>query len=85
MVKIRVKLFASLRGKLPQAARGEAHVELGPGATLKDLMDKLDIAEEQASMILVNGEQVPAGAAQRGEVALKENDTVSIFPSLAGG
>lgn len=84
-MKVRVKLFASLRGKLPQAARGAADVELGPGATVKDLMDKLDIAEEQAAMILINGEQVPAGGAQRGEVALKDDDTVSIFPSLAGG
>lgn len=84
-MKVRVKLFASLRGKLPQAARGAAQVELAPGATLKDLMHKLDIAEEQAAMILINGEQIPVGAAQRGEVALKENDTVSIFPSLAGG
>jgi molybdopterin converting factor small subunit len=36
-------------------------------------------------MVLVNGEQAPRKAEARAVLVLAEDDTVSIFPPLAGG
>ncbi len=36
-------------------------------------------------MVLVNGEQAPRRPAARAAVLLKEDDTIAIFPPVAGG
>ncbi|MEN8181786.1 MAG: MoaD/ThiS family protein [Myxococcota bacterium] len=80
-----MRLFASLRDRLPGAKRGEGWLELDEGATLLELIERLQIPDQQAQMVLVNGDQAPRRIAERGELRLSENDTVSIFPPLAGG
>ena len=84
-MRVRVRLFANLREKIPDAPRGRAEIELEPGTTLQGLIDQLDVLPAQAPMVLVNGDQAPRTRAARTRVVLKEGDTVSIFPPLAGG
>jgi molybdopterin converting factor small subunit len=84
-VHVQVRLFASLRERLPAASRGRGRVALGEGATLLDLLELLAIPPAQAQMVLVNGEQAPRSEAARAGWRLEPGDVVSIFPPLAGG
>lgn len=84
-MQVRVRLFAGLRERLPGARRGRGCVELAEGASLLDLIRQLGIPDRQAQMVLVNGEQAPRREQDRAAYALSPDDTVSIFPPLAGG
>ena len=84
-MRVNVRLFASLRELLPDAERGRATREVAEGASLLDLIESLEIPDKQAQMVLVNGDQAPRRPEQRAAVLLKEDDTVAIFPPLAGG
>lgn len=84
-MKVEVRLFASLREKLPDALRGRATLELPDEASLKDLLDSLEIEPHLAQMVLVNGVQAPRDPAAREALRLGSGDTVAIFPPVAGG
>jgi molybdopterin converting factor small subunit len=84
-VTVEVRLFASLRDRLPAAPRGRAVLELAEGASLSDLLGRLAIPPAQAQMILVNGTQAPREPAARAALRLAPGDTIAIFPPLAGG
>jgi molybdopterin converting factor small subunit len=84
-VKVEVRLFANLREKLPCALRGRATLELREGASLRDLLDALEIEARMAQMVLVNGAQAPRDPAEREALRLAAGDTVAIFPPVAGG
>jgi len=84
-MKIHVRLFASLREKLPDAERGRATLERPEGSSLLDLIEHLEIDDKLAQMVLVNGQQAPRPVSRRAGVALEDGDTVAIFPPLAGG
>lgn len=84
-MRVNVRLFASLRDRLPGAERGRGSLELAEGASLLDLIEHLEIPDEQAQMVLVNGGQAPRRPPQRAALTLKEDDTIAIFPPLAGG
>ena len=82
-MRVDVKLFASLRKKLPPDSgrpAGKGTVELPDAATLADLIHHLDIPLDLAQMVLVNGEQT-----REFGHALTAGDQVSIFPPVAGG
>ena len=82
---IQVRLFASLREKLPDAPRGRAELELADGASLWDLLALLEIPPIQAQMVLVNGVQAGRDPAIRRQLQLGPGDVVAVFPPLAGG
>lgn len=82
---VEVKLFAGLRDRFPRGQRGRAHLELAPGTTLGDLLEKLEVPPLQAQMTLVNGLQVPRTLGVREARVLEEGDVVAIFPPVAGG
>jgi molybdopterin converting factor small subunit len=84
-MRVHVRLFASLRDRLPGAERGRADVEVAAGATLADLISQLEIPDPLAQMVLVDGQQVPRRRGQRRERILVEGQTVSIFPPVSGG
>ena len=84
-MQIEVRLFASLRDRLPREARGRGEVEVQAGASLADLLDLLAIPPKQAQMVLVNGDPVPRTPGLREATRLEKGDTVSIFPPVAGG
>lgn len=79
-MKIRLKLFANLREKLPPSSdSGEAVMELAEGTTVGELIRTLAIDPASAKLIMVNGRQ-----SQPAEV-LKDGDQLAIFPPVAGG
>ena len=82
-MRVAIKLFASLRKKLPPSSgrpAGKGTIELPDTATLADLIHQLDIPPDLAQMVLVNGEQTREFGR-----ALTDGDQVSIFPPVAGG
>ena len=84
-MRINVRLFANLRDRFPQSARGRGEVELDDGASLDDLIEQLEIPESLAQMVLIDGQQIPRGSEARTDRILEEGETVCIFPPLAGG
>ena len=79
-MKVTLKLFASLRRYLPEGHNGvSCTLELSDGAKVEDVFNKLNIAENQPQIILVNG--LFCGSDQD----LKEADILSVFPPVAGG
>src|SRR5271157_4916984 len=79
-MKIEVALYATLAKYLPPDAQNrKAVVEVKDGATVREVMDQLGIPQELPNILLVNGRQAP-------EVTiLKDGETLSVFPPLAGG
>ncbi|GAW93269.1 MoaD/ThiS family protein [Calderihabitans maritimus] len=74
-MKITVKLFATLRtGRFKVETR-----EYNPGTTVGEVIKDLNIAEEEAALILVNGRHAQL------DYQLSEGDTLSLFPPLGGG
>jgi molybdopterin converting factor small subunit len=84
-VKVQVRLFAGLRDKLPDAVRGRADLDLPDDTSLQALLDRLEIHEKQAQMVLVNGVQTSRDPSEREALGLLEGDDIAIFPPLAGG
>ena len=79
-MQVSIKLFATLRKKLPKGSLGKATLDLTDQATINDLIHQLDIPLDLAQMVLVNGEQT-----REFDQALTDGDQVSIFPPVAGG
>jgi len=79
MTKVKVKLFAGLRGLLPDQGLGEASlIELADGAQVIDLVRRLSLPE--ARLIFVNG--IAQGSDQH---VLSDGDEIGVFPLLGGG
>lgn len=76
-MQIAVRLHAVLRDLIP-GGRGE--VEVSEGATVRDLLDQLQVEDELRELITVNGEQV-----RDLTTSLREGDEVQVFPAVAGG
>jgi len=75
-----VKLFATLARNLPPGAEGHsARVDLGAGVTVAQLLKHLEVPEGQAKLILVDGVH------RSPDTVLRDGDTVSVFPPIAGG
>jgi molybdopterin converting factor small subunit len=79
-VQIEVQLFATLARFLPGGARdGTAALDVPDGSTLGDVLRRLAIPSELATVALVNGQEAEAGH------RLEAGDVVAVFPPLAGG
>lgn len=84
-MRIHVRLFASLRDRFPSGDRGRGEIELDDHASLADLIERLEIPDPLAQMVLVDGLQEPRGREERARRILEDGQTVSIFPPIAGG
>ena len=84
-MRIHVRLFASLRDRLPKADRGRREVELDDRTSVADLIEWLEIPDALAQIVLVDGLQEPRSREERARRILKDGQTVSIFPPIAGG
>ena len=82
-MRVKLKLFASLRPLLAGAKNGEILVDLDAGATPQTLIERFALPREQVHLILVNGFYGAPDAA--GERALEEGDEVAMWPPVAGG
>lgn len=82
IMKIEVRLFATLRQHLPQASTGgKVALEIEDGLPVVGLIQKLGIDPTLAPLILVNGVDIERDQ----DRVLQDGDTVSMFPPLAGG
>jgi sulfur carrier protein ThiS len=79
-MKISVGLYATLQKFLPSNSTGRrCEIELDDGATVADLLKKLNVPPKLAALRLVNGTQ------SNPDKVLSEGDKVSIFPQMVGG
>jgi len=79
-MKIEVALYATLSKYLPAGAQNrKAVIEVKDGATVREVMNHLGIPSDFPNILLVNGRQAPDGS------VLKDGETLSIFPPMAGG
>ncbi len=80
-MRIELRLFASLRKKLPPGSpRGKCDLELPENATIAAVLTRMDIPAASAQMVLVNGEHDRDFGR-----TLRDGDVLSIFPPVAGG
>ena len=75
MVKIFVKLFASLRDNREK----EQYMDFKEDMTPKDIIENLGIPVEDVAIIMINGRRVELDS------QIVENDTIALFPPVGGG
>jgi molybdopterin converting factor small subunit len=80
-MRVRIKLMAALRGKLPSDAQGgTAQVELENGASVAAALEKLGIVTAAVHLVMVNGEMELTR-----DRPLADGDELVVFPPVAGG
>lgn len=80
MIRVNVKLFATLRRYYPHLRVGEAlEMELPEGTTVGQLMNHLNLPTEQVRVVFVNG------VARDENYVLNSGDEVGVFPPVGGG
>jgi sulfur-carrier protein len=72
---VEVRLFATLR----EGRFKKKDIGLPPAGSLKSLLERLKIPEEEVGILLVNGRNAC------GDYILAADDIVSIFPLIGGG
>lgn len=78
MIRVQIRLFSNLRQYAPDD-EGSYQLELGIGATVHQLVEKLKIPASVKRVILVNGYH------GNENTVLADGDTVTLFPPMAGG
>lgn len=84
-MKISFKLYATLSDYLPVEARSSSGftVEVEPGTTPLDLVERYALPPKLCHLVLINGHYIEPG--QRGKRPLEEGDVLAIWPPIAGG
>jgi len=79
-MRVRVKLFATLRHFAPSGAVGlPFEVDLAEGAIVADLIHHLGLPGEEVKMVYVNARARPE------DWRLEPGDEIGIFPLIGGG
>ena len=79
-MQVTVTLYATLIRYHPEDKRNEPFtVELPEGATVKDLLDKLGIKEDEAKKVFIRHKSRPD------DHPLEDGDKVAVFPPVGGG
>ena len=79
-MKIKVKLFATLRPYLGDVPSGKAvEMDISEGSTMGTLVELLKLPPDEVKICFVNGCIVEL------EESLKEGDEIGIFPPIGGG
>ena len=79
-MKVEIRLFANLAKLLPPGSQNKrATVTIKKGATVEQLMEKLNIPPKITNVVMINGVH------KKKETKLEEGDVVSMFPPIAGG
>jgi sulfur carrier protein ThiS len=84
-MRVALKLYASLADHLPLDARRDNRLELEvePGVTVLDLIERERLPQRSCHLVLVNGVYVPPDA--RAARVLAPGDELAIWPPIAGG
>ena len=72
---VEVRLFAGLR----QGRQKIYQMESDSVKTVQDIMDALNIQRSEVNILLINGFH------QKPETEVKDEDVVSVFPTVGGG
>ncbi len=78
-MKVTVSLFATLRRLADDRERGRLTIDVEPGTRVSNLMERLQVPNDIPVIILVNDVQVQQ------DYEIREEDSVCIFPPIAGG
>jgi molybdopterin converting factor small subunit len=80
-MRVRIKLMAALRNKLPAGATaGSVPLNLEPGTSIAVALERLGISSGHIHLVTVNGEMEP----DRNRL-LQDGDDLVVFPPVAGG
>lgn len=83
-MQLYIEFYASLMAFLPPGSeRFRRQISAEPGTTVQQLIEQYRIPHGQAHIVLVNGRFVCGE--DRIEYALQENDTLAVWPPVAGG
>ena len=83
-MKMYIELYASLMPLLPPGKeRFRREINVDDNTTLQQVIEQFKIPDEQAHIVLVNGKFVCGD--DRLERVMQPEDTVSIWPPVAGG
>jgi molybdopterin converting factor small subunit len=84
-MQIELKLFMRFKDYLPKGGtNGIAQHEIKDGSTFEDLLFDIEMPVEEDKIIVINGISHKQGE-EINALQLKNNDTVAIFPPIAGG
>ena len=83
-MKVRVKLL-SPAGDMPKGFDpfGEAEMDLAAGATLADIMGRIELPQEESYTSLVDGQ--PVVPDDRAGYTLSDGDEITLLPAIQGG
>ena len=83
-MQITVKLYAMLSDYLPpEAVRHVSRLEVAEAATVGTVIEQLCLPPELVHLVMLNGVQVPPS--QQSSAALRDADSLAIWPPVAGG
>lgn len=83
-MKVELKLYATLMRYLPEEANGHSlMLDLPDGTTPAKLIADRNLPEQSCFLVLVDGTYLTP--AERESRPLKDGDTLSIWPPIAGG
>ena len=84
-VQVTLKLFATLQDYLPLAAKktNALALDLDAGTTVQRVIEKFCLPQKLCHLVLIDGTFIPP--ATRTSRALKEGETLAIWPPIAGG
>ncbi|TYO97227.1 MoaD/ThiS family protein [Desulfallas thermosapovorans] len=80
MLQVEVRVFSGLEKFLPGVGFGQPlPVELPAGATIRDLLHKIGVPEDQVFTVLVDGRH------QTLDYTTTSGERISLFPPVGGG
>jgi molybdopterin synthase sulfur carrier subunit len=80
MIKVKIRLYATLRRYSPEAdAKNGTLLEMPEGTSLNDLLNRLKVPDQEAKILFVNNRK------QTIDYVLRDGDKVGIFPQVGGG
>ena len=83
-MQITVKLYAMLSEYLPPGAvRNVSRLDVAEAATVSAVIKQLRLPSELVHLVMINGVQVPPS--RHASVALRDADSLAIWPPVAGG
>ena len=83
-MQITFKLFAGLSQYLPAGSvRNAASIDLQPGETVHQFIDRQRVPSTEVHLVLVNGKYL--SDVERMDYVLESGDTLAIWPPVAGG
>jgi len=83
-MKVTFKLYATLVSYLPAGTQGHAvNMTIADNTSVQKLIEHYQIKNELAYLVMLNGIYIPPE--QRTTTVLHENDTLAIWPKVAGG